>query len=156
MPFVIDYRIINKGEASASEIKLLDKYPIQSFQIDGINHEQGTITIDIDELAPDESYSFNVTLTPKVKGVIDFNRYLARIQYNPFTESDESEGAEPDYRRGTSSSLGRLKVLTKAEYFKLTSYYVKEWVVFVLGFAFAIYIPYSNLVQDKDKKGTRQ
>lgn len=173
MPFVVNYMIINEGDSAASEIKLKDKYETKKFNIttsvEGILNEDGTIGLELDRLAPKSKktdgdsknyYSFTVTLTPRSRSLFlvnattqtyayDGNRQqnLARIMYNPFTdaEEDEDSDAEKDYRRGSSSSLGRLKVLSKAEYIKKNDYHVLEWLVFAIGFYFAIQIPYGAL-----------
>ncbi len=145
MPFVLEYRIINRGDASASEIELMDKFNKDRFIVEGA--EDGTVKVQVDDLSPNSEYKFNVTVTPKMP--FNYESSRARIRYNSGMEDSE----EPDIRLGSSSSLGRVRVLSKMEYIKLTSYYVKEWIVFALGFAAAIILPFKNL---KGSQGRRR
>ncbi len=82
---------------------------------------------------------FNVTVVPKLFGLYDATR--ARIRYLSGTVDEDSEPTEDMVRSGYSSSLGRVKILSTAEYQHLTSYNVREWVVFGIIFFVTTIVP---------------
>lgn len=99
--------------------------------------EAGNVQMIIDELPAGAVTSFNVTVRPKLYGVYDSSR--ARLSYD---SGYRSESNEDDMRSGSSSSLGRVRILSAEEYLRTTSYYYREWAVFYLGFAFAVLLPF--------------
>lgn len=77
-------------------------------------------------------------MRPKLFGVYESTR--ARVKYG--TGAIEMEGVESDYRRGFSSSLGRVKIISAVEYEKSTSLHLKEWIFFALYYTIPIGIPF--------------
>lgn len=82
--------------------------------------------------------SFNVTVRPRLYGIYESTR--ARIKYGSGTV--EIEGVEPDFRNGYSTSLGRIKIISAAEYERSSSYHVKEWSVFALLYSLPTVLPF--------------
>jgi hypothetical protein len=59
------------------------------------------------------------------------------------------EDLEDDVRSGYSSSLGRIRIISVAEYERLTSYWVKEWLIFLVGSALVTVLPMMRWVSAK-------
>jgi hypothetical protein len=74
---------------------------------------------------------------PKLYGIYESTR--ARIKYG--NGAVEMEGVEPDVRSGFSSSLGRIKIESAAEYERRTSLHLREYGLFALVYAVPTLIP---------------
>ena len=48
-----------------------------------------------------------------------------------------------DYRSGYSTSLGRIKIISSAEFLRKNSYYIREWVVFVSLYSLTTLLPFA-------------
>lgn len=124
--FVINYRVTNAGDGTANEVEVSDRYDAKSFvTVDNIS-EEGHVSFRIDDLAPGDSMTFNVTVQPKLYGTYDSTR--ARIKYS--SNALEMDGVETEYRLGYSTSLGRIKIISNAEAVRNVSYFIKEWAIF--------------------------
>ena len=64
----------------------------------------------------------------------------ARIKYQSGTKDEENDSVE--IRNGFSTSLGRVKIISDAEFLRNTSYYVKEWSLFALAYFFITVLPF--------------
>ena len=82
--------------------------------------------------------SFNVTVRPKLFGVYESTR--ARIKYG--NGAVEMEGVEPDVRSGFSTSLGRIKIESAADYERRTSLHIREYGLFALIFGIPTLLPF--------------
>ena len=82
--------------------------------------------------------SFNVTVRPKLFGVYESTR--ARIKYG--NGAVEMEGVEPDVRSGFSTSLGRIRIESSAEFERRTSLHIREYGVFAALFAIPTLVPF--------------
>ncbi len=105
--------------------------------IENVNDE-GNVNFVFDEIQPGGQVTFNVTVRPKLYGIYESTR--ARIKYNSGMPAYDTD--DEDIRRGSSSSLGRTRIISSAEYIRSTSYFVKEWSLFAAGFAAAIAYPF--------------
>jgi hypothetical protein len=83
--------------------------------------------------------SFNVTVRPKLFGIYESTR--ARIKYIN-SALNEMEGVESDYRSGYSTSLGRIKIISAAEYARKSSYYIREWSVLLAVLSLTSLLPF--------------
>ena len=97
-------------------------------------NEDGSVSYQIEEVQPGGQMTFNVTVRPKLYGIYESTR--ARIKYNSGLPSFDSD--DEDIRRGSSSSLGRTRIISAVDHLRSTSYFLKEWTVFSFGFAVAI------------------
>jgi hypothetical protein len=79
-----------------------------------------------------------VTVRPKLYGVYESTR--ARIKYG--NGAVEIEGVEPDVRSGYSTSLGRIKIESAAEYERRTSLHLREYGVFAVLFGIPTLVPF--------------
>jgi hypothetical protein len=82
--------------------------------------------------------TFNVTVQPKLYGVYESTR--ARLKYG--NGAVEIEGVEPDVRTGSSTSLGRIRIESAAEFERRTSWHVREYGVFAVLFGIPSLIPF--------------
>lgn len=112
-------------------------------------NEDGSVSYQLEEIQPGGQITFNVTVRPKLYGIYESTR--ARIKYNSGLPSFDSD--DEDIRRGSSSSLGRTRIISASDYLRGTSYYLKEWAVFCSGFAAAILIPFYNWWNLRKKRG---
>lgn len=80
--------------------------------------------------------SFNVTVRPKLSGVYESTR--ARIRY---VNGAAAEDGLEETRQGYSTALGRTRILSTAEFERLTSYFVKEWVTLLVLCALPVVFP---------------
>ncbi len=67
-------------------------------------------------------------MVPKLYGQYESSR--ARIRYAIGEVEEDMQPAEEDIRQGFSSSLGRVRIISTAEYIQSTSYYLKEWGIY--------------------------
>lgn len=137
--FFVSYLLVNKGYATATKIEIEDRYDSKSFMTKSNINENGTVSFFVEELAPGKSVSLNVTVAPKLYGVYESTR--ARIKYNAGTVLIED--AEDDIRRGSSTSLGRVKIISTAEFLRSTSSRAHEMVLFVLAAVATVLAPYA-------------
>jgi len=93
----------------------------------------------LDEIPPGGQVSLNVTVIPKLYGIYESTR--ARIKYFSEASLEGEDPGEESLRNGFSTSLGRIKIISSAEYLRATSYYVKDWSVFFILFGVAILLP---------------
>jgi hypothetical protein len=75
---------------------------------------------------------------PKLYGIYESTR--ARIKYG--NGAVEIDGVDPDVRRGYSTSLGRIKIMSAAEYARKTSYHMREFLVFGLLYSVPLTVPF--------------
>jgi hypothetical protein len=113
---------------------------LYSFEMTENVSEEGNVAFALEELAPGGQHVFNITVRPKLFGIYESTR--ARIKYNSGLPAIYD--AEEDIRSGSSSSLGRTKIISAAEHLRNTSSYYKEWTFFVVAFSLAIIGPFWN------------
>lgn len=105
---------------------------------DNVNAD-GSVLFSVDELAAGSQITRNVTVQPKLFGIYESTR--ARVRY---TTGLHIEDVEDDVRTGFSTSLGRVRILSKEESLRVTSYFVKEWLVVAVLTAVAVLVPYNK------------
>ena len=107
------------------------------------NYNAGELTFKVEELGPGSSMKVNVTISPKLHGTYESTR--AKLKYSGGSgeiDVDPDSGEVLGTAKvGYSTSFGRLKIYSKAEHKRLTSYYVYEWSVFCALFSFVTLIP---------------
>lgn len=91
----------------------------------------------MEELPPGADATFNVTVQPKLFGIYESTR--ARIRYST---GMQIEDVEDDIRSGYSTSLGRIKIISAAEHFRNSSYWLKEWLIFFIFALLLTIAPY--------------
>lgn len=131
--------MVNKGFATASKIEIEDRYDPNSFMTKTNINENGTVSFFVEELAPGKTLEFNVTVAPKLYGLYESTR--ARIKYN--AGSFIVEDAEEDVRRGLSTSLGRVKIISTIEYVRSTASKTHEIVLFAIAAIAVVLTPYA-------------
>mmetsp|Transcript_11547 Transcript_11547/g.15864 ORF Transcript_11547/g.15864 Transcript_11547/m.15864 type:complete len:204 (+) Transcript_11547:18-629(+) len=137
--FLVSYQIINIGDVTGINIDIVDKYDPKSFETTENINEDGNVAFSLKELAPGGQASFNVTVRPKLFGIYESTR--ARIKYIN-SALNEMEGVESDYRSGYSTSLGRIKIISAAEYARKSSHYIREWSVFLAVLSLTSLLPF--------------
>ena len=100
---------------------------------------EGIVSLEFDELAPGSSTSYNVTVRPKLYGMYESTR--ARIKYNNGLLLT-SEELEPEVKHGYSTSLGRVRIISKVEDDRNNNYFVREWLTFLILYGLPTMIPY--------------
>mmetsp|Transcript_9210 Transcript_9210/g.15294 ORF Transcript_9210/g.15294 Transcript_9210/m.15294 type:complete len:202 (+) Transcript_9210:67-672(+) len=138
MDFFVNYQIINTGNAAASNIEVSDRYDPNSFETKNNINEEGNVAFELEELAPGGQAVFNVTVRPKLFGIYESTR--AKIKYG--SGAVEMEGVEPDFRSGYSTSLGRIKIISAAEYERSTSYHLRDFSIFGMIYAIPTFLPF--------------
>ena len=126
---------------------------ISSFEIITGAKEDGSMSFSIEEVPPGGQVTLNVTVIPKLYGMYESTR--ARIKYMGGTPPDvDIDSLETMGRRsGYSTSLGKIKILSQVEYMKMTSYYVKEWVLLIGIYTIIGFLPmYFWLFRSSDSK----
>lgn len=127
----MSYLLVNKGSATASKIEVEDRYDPNSFFTKSNINENGTVSFFVDELPAGKSLCLNVTVAPKLFGMYESTR--ARIKYNAGTVIIDD--AEEDTRRGQSTSLGRVKIISIVEYKRSKASTAHELALFLLAVA---------------------
>ena len=123
-------------------MEVTDRYDPESFEILGDASDDGSVAFEVESIAPGAQFRHNVTVVPKLSGMYESTR--ARFRY--FSEDpDEEEGAEADVRQGSSSSMGKIKIISTEEFEKSMSHNVKEWLVCIALVFVAVALPYSNM-----------
>lgn len=138
--FVVFYHLINNGDLSATHIEVEDKYDPTSFIFKHNVNTDGSVRFSVDEVAPGATVTFNVTVKPKISGSYDSTRAQLFYTSGVFV-ADEADSLE-ERRKGTSASLGRLKIISTAEHLRRTSYNIKEWATFLGLYALACVTPF--------------
>eukprot|EP01038_Epipyxis_sp_PR26KG_P008441 gene8441-11418_t len=156
--FTISYLLVNSGEVVATKIEVADRYDPKSFErVDSANKEKekveevqdGTVEFSLEELVPGGQSVFNVTVRPKLYGVYESTR--ARIKYNSGVTEEDTDSTLIEVRNGYSTSLGRIKIISAAEYLRVSSYNLKEWGIFAFSYGLIIVIPTILYVSGKSK-----
>jgi predicted metal-binding membrane protein len=80
--------------------------------------------------------SFNVTIRPKLFGVYESTR--ARLRYIATVPMD---GLDPEYKQGLSTSLGRVRIISKVEHARNWQFFTLHWIVFALAYAVPTIFP---------------
>jgi len=137
--FLISYLLVNKGTSTATKIEIEDRYDPNSFMTKSNINENGTVSFFVEELAPGKSLALNVTVAPKLFGLYESTR--ARIKYNAGTIIIDD--VEEDIRKGLSTSLGRVKIISTAEFLRSTASKTHELVLFLLATISIVLAPYA-------------
>ena len=139
--------------SAATSLQVTDRYDPNSFDVMGDEGaDDGSVLFELDTLESGSSHRFNVTVVPKLSGLYDSTR--ARFKY--FSEDPEDENAEPDERQGSSSSMGKIKIISKAEYESSISYNVKEWSVCAVLVFLSVLVPLFNMKSANAKAASLQ
>jgi len=135
--FGIFYEIINLGDGVARRIEVVDSYDPNSFDMIGENSNftKGSLNLAYDFLEPNDRIKFNVTIKPKTKGVYDSTR--ARIRYTSCATDDDNDA----FRKGYSSSLGRIKIISEQEGQRREMMQNFETIAYYIGIAAAFLVP---------------
>ena len=148
--------VVDIIDSAASKIEVGDRYDpnrlcrnilhnfdlmkyICSFEILVDAKEDGSVSMYLDEIPPGGQVSLNVTVIPKLYGIYESTR--ARIKYYSEASLEGEEPAEESLRNGFSTSLGRIKIISSVEHLRATSYYIKDWSIFLVLFSIAILLP---------------
>ena len=99
--------------------------------------ETGAFSIYYDEIAAGDKVSFNITVKPKLSGLYESTR--ARIKYSSSVLHYEDE-----HSKGYSTSLGKIKIISEAEFKRKFSYFVKEWTIFIVLYALVTAVPFHS------------
>jgi hypothetical protein len=105
------------------------------------------VSFELDELPPGVTKSYNVTVRPKLYGVYESTR--ARMKYNNGNHLSEDE-LEPEIKQGYSSSLGRIRIISKVEDDRNNEYFIKQWIIFALIYGIPTLIPFMLWKKNKD------
>lgn len=108
-----------------------------------MENEEGVITFNIDEVAPGEHKMVNVTVIAKLYGIYESTRAVVRYTSANVDDSEDSE-PEDDQFNGLSSSMTRTKILSSDEYQRISTYYARDWIIFVLLTAVTTIIPFAT------------
>jgi hypothetical protein len=112
-----------------------------SFEIKELSNEEGTITLNVEGIAPGEHQTVNVTVVAKLYGMYDSTR--ASVRYTSVSSDEDADSESEDNQfQGLSSSLIRTKILSKDEYQRVSSYYARDWIIFVALTAVTTIIPF--------------
>lgn len=110
-----------------------------SFELLENVNEDGGVLYSFDSIAPSSHVSFNVTVVPKLFGIYESTR--ARVRYSTGLQIED---LDDDERSGYSTSLGRIKIISAIEFKRSTSYWMKEWVIFVVASCLVVFIPFKG------------
>eukprot|EP01033_Poteriospumella_lacustris_P004186 gene4186-2985_t len=136
MDFVITYQLVNLGNAAATNIELVDRYDPNSFETIGNFDDEGMLSQNFEEIAPGAQASFNVTIRPKLFGIYESTR--ARLRYNPSVQVD---GVEADLKQAQSTSLGRVRIISKQEFSRNWQYFATHWTIYAVLAVLPVFIP---------------
>jgi hypothetical protein len=134
---------MNDVNSAASQVEVTDRYDPDSFEVLGDASDDGSVAFEVGNLAPGAQYRHNVTVVPKLSGMYESTR--ARFRYFSEDPDEEEEEAEPDERHGSSSSMGKIRIMSTAEFDKSTSHNAKEWAICSVLVFLAVLLPYSNM-----------
>ena len=156
---VINYRIINRGDGPAYNIKVTDRYDPSSFDIKDIERDDQIVSFSVDEVAAQATVAINVTVVPKLFG--EYNPTRARVKYSGGADiflnvDDEDSEVEVDLdnieesseepeietgRIGYSNSLGRVKIIEAALYERQNATHYLGKALFLIMAIFAVMVP---------------
>jgi len=141
-PWTINYFFVNTGDANAIDVTIMDMYDPKVFQgVENVN-SQGHVSYTEPILEVQKSFSFNVTVIPKVTGTYQTSR--ARVKYfngGVLLEEDE-EYDDEDLLTGHSSSLGPVQFLSTEEYLNSNhSIGAVKWAFFLLMTSASVLAP---------------
>ena len=142
--FVINYLVLNNGDAKAKDIQIADKYDPSLFTGLANIDETGEVSFTADELDVNEKVSFNVTVSPKVHGIYESTRARVKYSSGAITKTEEEveeEETADEPMMGFSTSLGKIRILSVEAHMKASSSHYLEWVVFVVSVLAAVIIP---------------
>ncbi|KAJ8600556.1 hypothetical protein CTAYLR_007919 [Chrysophaeum taylorii] len=123
-PLTLTYEVCNVGAEPATEVVVADVIDPSVFEVIA-----GGANARIAELGPGGRSSYNVTVVPLVSGSVEVARAVVR-----YVIGGQS-------KRMVSSSPGRLEITSAGAYLRATSYYLKEWFVFMVFTAVPIVLP---------------
>ena len=132
-PFTVMYRVDNIGEETAYNVTISDQWPAEGFEIDV------EFPIVIEELAAGEKFEKNATATPRQSGYLE----TARAMYEYAYYKDE----ELAHARGMSTSVGTLPILQEAQYLRITSSFVMEYIILGVACFVVIVLPFLRWLQ---------
>lgn len=98
--------------------------------------EEGMMSQTIEELAPGSQTSFNVTIRPKLFGLYESTR--ARLRYNPSVPLD---GVELELKQAQSTSLGRVRIISKGEFARNWQFFTMHWSIFAILSIAPVFVP---------------
>jgi hypothetical protein len=101
------------------------------------------VTFNVDEVGPGEHKTVNITIIAKLYGMYESTRAVVRYTSASEEDSEDTE-SEEDHFNALSSALPRTKILSNDEYQRVSSYYARDWVVFVVLAAVTTAIPYAT------------
>ena len=133
---VINYFVVNSGDASAMNVRVEDFYSPGVFSgIEGGNlHANGTMLFYIPELGVGKDFSFNTTMVARVEGVYTPPRAEVEYYNGAVTLEHDEEFDEEDMLFGYSSTPGKLYIMTEEEYLSNSTMQLHEVLAFlVLG-----------------------
>ena len=116
---------------------------------DGQLTDTGAFAFKYDELSPGGNIAFNITVQPKLSGLYESTR--ARVRY---TTGIAYEDSEDDVRKGSSSSLGRVRIISKADFARRKEFISKEWIVYLVVGALVVIFSFqmwSNSPRQQEK-----
>lgn len=95
-------------------MQISDRYDPSSFDIIGFESDEGTIAASVSEISAGDSWSFNVTVVPKLFGIYESTR--ARMRYvSGEVDPESEEDLDAATRNGYSSTIGRIKIISAEE-----------------------------------------
>lgn len=89
-----------------------------------------------EELAPGAQTTFNVTIRPKLYGVYESTR--ARLRYSATIALD---GVDPELKQGLSTSLGRVRIISKEEHKRNWQFFATHWSIFAAAVVLPVFVP---------------
>lgn len=99
----------------AHDIQISDRYDPSSFDITDFENDEGTVSVQFNEIIAGGSSSFNITVVPKLFGIYESTR--ARMRYISGEADSESEDEiEAATRNAYSSTIGRIKIISASEH----------------------------------------
>ncbi|KAK8804165.1 hypothetical protein WA171_000257 [Blastocystis sp. BT1] len=127
-PFTIMYRVDNIGEETVYNVTISDQWPAEGFDIDV------EFPIIIEELEAGDKFEKNATAIPRQSGYLE----TARAMYEYAYYKDE----ELAQARGMSTSIGTLPILQEAQFLRITSSFMTEYIILGVACFVTIVIPF--------------
>jgi len=124
--FFVTYLLVNKGDATATNIEVHDRFDPKSFEMLRNIKENGSVYFNVAELAPKGKISLNVTVVPKLTGT--YTSTTARIKYNTGISTISDTGRVESTRSGTSTSMGKVKIISVADFGKKSKTSMPQWI----------------------------
>lgn len=110
---------------------------------------EGIVSLELEELSPGASTSFNVTVRPKLFGVYESTRARIRYRNGQSLSPEETDGSsnnnnnDVEIKQGYSTSLGRIRIISLAEDIRNNEYFIKQWLVFAVLYGLPTIIPFT-------------